>query len=228
MVRAVIFDLDDTLYPEKQYIESGFKHIAKILNHETNIDKDKIYNDLLNIFEQDSRNVFNNLLKKYNIDYTDDRIMKLVNDYRGHLPKISFYDDVIPCLHNLKHKGIKTGIITDGYLVSQRQKINALKAYDYFDKIILTDELGREFWKPHPKAFELMKEALSISFEEMMYIGDNPEKDFYISEVYPIITVRINRDGVYKNKSYLNGIKERYRIYSLLEVNKIVNQLLSI
>ena len=88
MVKAVIFDLDDTLYPEKQYIESGFKHIAKILNHETNIDKDKIYNDLLNIFEQDSRNVFNNLLKKYNIDYTDDRIMKLVNDYRGHLPKI--------------------------------------------------------------------------------------------------------------------------------------------
>lgn len=79
--------------------------------------------------------------------------------------------------------------------------------------------MGREYWKPHPKAFEILKEKFDVEFNEMAYVGDNPEKDFYISKIIPVKTVRIYReDGVYKNNYYLNNIKENYSIQNLHEL----------
>ncbi len=223
MVKAVIFDLDDTLISEKQYIESGYHHIAKILNSRVEISEDKIFRNLMDLFKKSPKNVFNRLLEQYGIDYTKEIIWDLVKEYRNHFPDISFYDDVLPCLEYLKSKNVKVGIITDGHTNAQRQKLKAVKAYDYFDEVIVTDELGREYWKPHPKAFEIMRDKWNVEFDEMIYVGDNPEKDFYINKIYPIETVRIHREGVYQENAYLEDITEIYLIYNLIEINSIVD-----
>ncbi|MEA3283593.1 MAG: HAD-IA family hydrolase [Synergistota bacterium] len=215
MIRAVIFDLDDTLFPEKEYIESGYRHIAKIIKKTWKIDENKTSSLLWEFYKENPKKVFNRLLEAEGIQCTEKAISFLVEEYRSHKPKISFYSDVIPFLDFLNHKKIKKGIITDGYAVTQQRKLEALNAYDIFEKIIITDELGREFWKPHPKPFEIMSKELAIDFNNMMYIGDNPEKDFYINKIYPIATARINRDGIYKEKKYLNNIKETYSIKNL-------------
>lgn len=222
MVKAVIFDLDDTLVSEKKYIESGFCHVARILSKKLGITAERIFNELMDLSNENSKKVFNRFLFRHKINYTEDIIMHLVEEYQNHLPKIEFYDDVLPCLEYLRRKGCKTGIITDGYANSQRQKLIAVKAYDYFDEIIITDELGRKFWKPHPKAFEIMRSKLGIKFNEMVYVGDNPEKDFYISNMFPIKTIRICREGMFQDKEYLNGIRETYLIYSLIEIKSII------
>lgn len=222
MVKAVIFDLDDTLISEKQYIESGYHHITIILSRRFGIPVEEAFRELMSLFKENSKNVFNRLLDRYEIDYTKEMILDLVSEYRDHSPKIKLYDDVLPCLEHLKSKGIKAGIITDGYANAQHQKMKAVRAYDYFDEIIITDELGREFWKPHPKAFEIMRDKLKIEFNEMIYIGDNPEKDFYISKTYPIKTVRIHREGVYQDRTYLGEIEEIHSIHGLIEINTIV------
>ncbi len=127
----------------------------------------------------------------------------------------------------LEKSNINIGIITDGYAASQRKKLRAIKAENYFDNIIVTDELGREYWKPNPKAFELMKEKMNIDYREMVYIGDNPQKDFYISHIFPINTVRILRNGVYSGEDYYKEIKEDIRInnLSLKEIYKITSHL---
>lgn len=161
----------------------------------------------MSLFKVSPLNVFNRLYDKYQIEYSKEIILQLVKEYRGHFPDIQFYDDVLPCLSELKRSGIKVGIITDGYAVAQRQKLKAIQADEYFDEIIVTDEIGRDYWKPHPKAFELMIEKFIVNFDEMIYVGDNPEKDFYISSIYPIKTVKILRDGVHKDKNYLKDIK---------------------
>lgn len=222
MVKAVIFDLDDTLISEKQYIESGYHHIAKILDGKLEIAEEVIFSQLINLLKESSKNVFNRLLDRHVIDYSKEMIINLVEEYRNHFPVIELYDDVLPCIQHIKSKGVKVGIITDGYANAQHQKLKAVRAYDYFDEIIITDELGREFQKPHPKAFEVMREKLNVEFHEMIYVGDNPEKDFYISKVYPIKTVRINRVGVYHDRNYLEEIKEVYAIHRLIEINAIV------
>ncbi len=224
MVRAIIFDLDDTLISERNYIESGYRHIAKLLSNRYDKDATELYELLIDLFYHDPKNVFNRVLDTLGVLYTKTEIIELVEEYRDHLPSIDFFNDVLPCLDLLKQKNIKTGVITDGYANAQRNKLVAVKANNHFDEIIVTDELGREFWKPHSKAFEIMKEKLNVEFHEMIYVGDNPEKDFYISSKYPVGTVRVYRDGIYTEKSYLKGVKEKYSIKSLNELIKIIEK----
>lgn len=219
MIKAVIFDLDDTLISEKEYIQSGYRHIAKLLSLRLKIDEQSLYQMLIELFNNSPKNVFNRLFDKFAMPYTKETIKELVDEYRNHFPHIKFFDDVLPCLEGLKKKGKKLGIITDGYANAQRQKLKAINAYDYFDEIIVTDELGREYWKPHPRAFELMQENLNVEFNEMVYVGDNPEKDFYISRIYPVKTIRIYRNGIYKKRDYLDGCKEMFSIFSLKEID---------
>ncbi|WP_313167449.1 HAD-IA family hydrolase [Streptococcus parasuis] len=222
MIKAVVFDLDDTLISEKEYIKSGYRHIAEVVSQRFDFNKDQVYIDLIQLFKKSPHNVFNRLYEKYNIEYSKDMIIDLVNEYRGHFPNIEFYDDVLPCLNELKRLGVKIGIITDGYAIAQRQKLIAVEADKYFGEIIVTDELGREYWKPHPKAFEIMKERFEVSFDEMVYVGDNPEKDFYISTIYPFKTIRILRDGVHKNNCYLDGIREDFSLDKLINLIEII------
>lgn len=219
MVKAVIFDLDDTLISEKNYIKSGYNHIAAIVEDRFKIDKNQVFDNLMNLFSENPQNVFNRLYEKYHMKYSKKMIMDLVKEYRGHYPNIQFYSDVLPCLNGLKGLGIKTGIITDGYAIAQRQKLKAVESNKHFDEIIVTDELGRDFWKPHPKAFELIREKLGVNFDEMIYVGDNPEKDFHIGTIYPIKTLRIMRQGiVHSSKPYYQSIEEDFRVKSLEEI----------
>jgi putative hydrolase of the HAD superfamily len=59
----------------------------------------------------------------------------------------------------------------------------------------------------------------------MIYVGDNPRKDFYIGSIYPIRTVRVCQDGVYENEEYLDGIKETHTVYSLAEIPSVMNMM---
>jgi putative hydrolase of the HAD superfamily len=217
-VKALIFDLDDTLFPEKQYVFSGFHHVSQIISQRFKINAETVFLKMENLFNESSKNVFNRTLELLKISFDGEVIKNLVFEYRNHKPEISFYDDVIPFLEKIKRKGYKTGIITDGYKEAQNLKIKALEAEKYFNFILITDEFGEGYKKPGIKSFELMKEKLSVEYEDMIYIGDNPEKDFYISRIYPIKTVRIQREGVYRDKGYLENIKENFLIHSLAEI----------
>lgn len=223
MIKAVIFDLDDTLISERAYIESGFWHISGLLAKRLEIGKEDIFNRLMELFSSDSKNVFNRLLNQLEFSYTNEFVLHLVTEYRSHFPDIEFYEDVIPCLDFLKSKRLKTGIITDGFEITQRRKMESLKASHLFDLVIYTDELGGEYWKPHPLAFEIMKERLEVEYHEMIYIGDNPNKDFYIKKIHRIHTIRIQRNGIYNDRSYLEGIKADYEIKSLAELPAIIS-----
>lgn len=223
MVKAVVFDLDDTLISEKEYIKSGYRHIAGIIEDRFALDRNQVFDDLISLFKVSPLNVFNRLYDKYQIEYSKEMVLDLVKEYRSHFPDIQFYDDVLPCITELKKSGIKVGIITDGYAVAQRQKLRSILAIKYFDEIIVTDELGRDYWKPNKKAFELMKEQLKVNFDEMIYVGDNPEKDFYIGKFYPIKTVRIFRGGIHENNNYLGDVKEDFKIECLYDIKVLLN-----
>lgn len=219
MIKVVLFDLDDTLISEDEYVRSGYRHLAKVLAKKYLINQENIYKDLYSLYKENTEKVFNRFLDQYNIKYTKEDILFLVNEYRNHLPNIHFYEDVLETLDKLKQNDIKIGIISDGYLSTQYNKARVLNLYNIFDKVIFTEELGREYWKPHPKAFVLMKEYFNVEYKEIIYVGDNPQKDFYIKKLYPINTIRIIREfNLYHKKNYYKGIKENQRIFSLNEL----------
>lgn len=234
MIKAVIFDLDDTLAPERSFVRSGYRAVAEKLSSDMTqlcgfmaldaeaVSVDAIEKRLNELFEEDSRNVFNRLFDDFGVKYDKDDIMSLVKIYREHdiyTEMYEYYSDVMPVLDELKNRGVKIGILSDGFLISQRNKVMALGADKLFDTILLTDELGREFWKPAPDGFLRIADDLAIELSEMMYVGDNPGKDFYVSAAIPITTVRVMRPGsVYEHAEYREGIREQHRIDSLEEI----------
>ncbi|MGL5260200.1 MAG: HAD family hydrolase [Lachnospiraceae bacterium] len=225
-IKAVVFDLDDTLILERDYVHSGFLAVAsKFLEYypQENITPKQLKDTMLSFWMEDSKTVFNKLFDFFQKEYKKEDILYFVEVYRNHIPTSCFFEDVLPTLQFLKDHNIKTGIITDGFKHAQRKKLNALHAEELFDEILVTDELGREYWKPSPTPFEIMKQKLQCEFEEMIYIGDNPSKDFHISSIFPIRCIRINREyGVYLEGEYLNGIKEWKTIQSLYEIQTLI------
>lgn len=200
MIKAVIFDLDDTLISEKEYIRSGFKVVSNKISNDYNLDYEKVFNKMLILFNESSKEVFNRILDSFHIKYSKENILELIDIYRNHIPDIEFYEDVIPTITELRNRGYKIGIITDGYKETQLRKIAVLKCRELFDEIIVTDKLGREFWKPHEKPYRLMSQKLGVKLEDMIYIGDNVMKDFVTANKLGIETVRINREeAIYSN-----------------------------
>lgn len=167
-IEAVIFDLDDTLYPEKEYVRSGFKRISehfKIPSLET---------ELWQAFESGSKPI-DEVFSAHGIMNLKDEALHI---YRFQRPDIHLFDGVAEMLERL-HKSYKLGIITDGRPEGQHAKIDVLSLEDKVDKIIITDELGGiEYRKPNTMAFILMQKELGIPFKKMVYVGDNPQKDF--------------------------------------------------
>lgn len=225
MIKAVVFDLDDTLISEKQYIDSGFKAVSKELNRMYSLNSEEILNKMLELFNESSVNVFNRLLDLLKVEYSDKVILDLIKCYREHKPEIEFFQDVIPTINKLKDLGYKLGIITDGYKETQLKKIEVLKCYDLFDEIIVTDELGREYWKPHEKSYKLMAERMNVNLKSMIYIGDNVKKDFVTANKLGIKTIYIKREnGVYDDIEVPSEFRANNNVGSLLELTELIKK----
>ncbi|MGL5150754.1 MAG: HAD family hydrolase [Clostridium sp.] len=219
MIKGVVFDLDDTLISEHDYIKSGFAHVSRVIEKKYNLDYVDVNNNILGLFKSSAKNVFNRILDLYKINYIDEDIKYLIKEYREHMPSISLFPDAIEVLKHLKDKGLKLGIITDGYKETQLAKLKVLDIDEYFDCIIVTDELGREYWKPHERAYKLTQERLNVEFDELIYVGDNEVKDFITAKKLGMVTVKIERgNGVYSSENMEEEYKANYIVNDLMEV----------
>lgn len=191
-LRAIVFDLDDTLYSEKEYVRSGYECVAKILPQINDAGQ-----KLWTAFEE-KQPAFDTVLMEENL-FSQELKEKCIETYRQHNPNIHLYSGVAKMLVELRNSGMKIGIITDGRPDGQRKKIEALGLEKYVDYIIVTDELGgSQYRKPCEKAYSLMKDALKVDYGEMCYVGDNLTKDFMAPDKLGIRSIWFrNRDGLY-------------------------------
>ncbi len=192
--QAIVFDLDDTLYPEQDYVFSGFRAVARWVEKKMGIPFEIGFGELKSLFEQGIRgNTFNLWLGKRELA-TNDMILELVRIYRDHAPVLTPFPDTLPLLGALAgHYSI--GLVSDGYLDVQRRKFSALDLVDYFNAVVYSDEFGRMAWKPSTKPFEAVLQLLSADAQQTMYVADNPLKDFIGARQVGIFTIRIQRAG---------------------------------
>ena len=168
----VIFDLDDTLYSEKEYVRSGYKAIAEAFPEFYGLEQ-----KMWNAFEQ-RLNAIDVVLNEMGI-YDESIHRECLKIYREHFPKITLYNGVREMLQTIRVQSKIIGLITDGRPKGQRNKIQALSLERMVDRIIITDELGGiQYRKPNEMAFKIMQDTYKIPFEKMVYIGDNQSKDF--------------------------------------------------
>ncbi|MGG0720046.1 HAD-IA family hydrolase [Robertmurraya massiliosenegalensis] len=215
--KAYIFDLDDTLYCEHDYVKSGFKAVATELCSQSNYSFSEVYHMLLDVWKNSGRGqVFDEVCKKINIE-TD--ISYLVDIYRNHVPKIQLYEDALKIISTLKEKNKNISIITDGNSHMQWSKIKALRLEEWFDYIVVTGDLGEEYCKPHELPYKKTIKKLGLRAEQCVYIGDNPNKDFITARKLGMGTVRIIRDvGDHMNVKLSKDYEADRVIYSLLEL----------
>ena len=191
-LKAIIFDMDDTLYGEKEYVRSGYRQIARILPQVEDAEE-KLWR-----FFEEKKPAIDELLISESLN-TEEKKQECLNVYRYQKPEIHLYAGVERILRDLKVAGYFVGVITDGRPEGQRAKIEALGLEKLVDHIIVTDELGGiEFRKPNPQAFQMMKEEAGVEYSEMCYIGDNIRKDFVAPQQLGMRCIWFrNKDGLY-------------------------------
>lgn len=168
-------DLDDTLYLERDYVNSGLASLSKWLASAHGIHG--FYSASALLFEQGVRHtIFNQALDQLGYSYDPALITAMVAHYRSHSPTISLPHDARWFLQWVRSR-CYTALITDGYSVAQRRKIDALGLHNTFDHIVVCDELGRECWKPSRVPFDDVIRCARTHSSRAIYIGDNPGKD---------------------------------------------------
>ena len=221
MIKAVVFDLDDTLYPESSYVESGFKAVDSYLLEQHEITG--FFNTARELFHSGHRGkIFNDALDTLQLEYQLLLIKELIDVYRSHIPTIilsSEAKDILDCFSDR----FKLGLITDGYRQVQRNKINALGISDYFHEICVTDELGKGYWKPHEKPYQMMQKALEVEPEQCVYVADNPNKDFVTPKKMGWLTVQlISEAGEYCFADVTPEFEAEHKINSLSELRQVL------
>lgn len=168
---CVVFDLDDTLYKEIEFLRSGYSAVIEYLkthhNFRPNLEK------LMSLYLE-NKNPFEFVLEKV----SDCSMEKLLEIYRFHKPQLQISKENIQLFNEFREQGIVLGVITDGRSVTQRNKIESLGLFSFFkDNIIISEECG--FEKPNHINYSFFENK--YPGYKYFYIGDNIRKDF----VYP-------------------------------------------
>jgi len=216
MKNCVVFDIDDTLYLEREYVLSGFTAVGAWIRNR--YEEDRFAKIAWKLFLDGHRdNVFNLVLQELELPETIEIVSEMVEVYREHQPSITLLPDVRQCLDELRG-AVFLGVISDGWPVSQRRKSEALALYQRMDKLIFTAELGPHFQKPHARAFEEIQCLFNVGSSACTYVADNPEKDFLAPNRLGWNTVRVMRQGgLYSHVDKKGDYRAKHTVASLNE-----------
>lgn len=192
-MKAVLFDLDYTLYNTDNYYLDAFQDISKYLEEKYGLSATEVNKTLIEMSNQREdkySHLFDDLLKHYNLN--NEKIQNIVKVFNNHEINASshLYPDAINILKTLREKNYKLAIITDGNLARQTRKIQTLELEKLVDNITYTENT-----KPKPSTLPFLAALDSIKVEpsDSIYIADNPFVDFKGPRTLGIKTVRILR-----------------------------------
>ena len=168
------------------------------------------------LMEQEGRGeIFNRLCERYDVDIP---VQELVRIYRETEPVLVLYPDGEKFLARLEKEQIKTGLITDGNVQVQHNKIRALGLDQRLDVVLASYDLGLR--KPDTGVYTYCLEKLGCRPEEAVYIGDNPLKDFIGAGKLGMKTVRIIRpEGLHMWRTAQEGYEADRTVHLLTEVS---------
>jgi putative hydrolase of the HAD superfamily len=169
----IVFDLDDTLYPERQFIQGGLAAAAALLEPPS---RAPFADQAMALFNQGLRGVraiIEGAILRLRLDHAD--IDLLEEAYRGHGPVLTARAGLPELLEELG-KEARLALLSDGRRDEQRRKWAALKLESHFAEVLFTDEVGRAAWKPSPTGYQILQ-GVCVA-HHCVYVGDNLSKDF--------------------------------------------------
>lgn len=215
--RVVVFDLDDTLYKEVDFLKSAYREIAERAEKEWGCPAN-IYQKMM-FWREKGENVFGKLITEYslNVSFGD-----LLTMYRCHIPKCQLDELTHNVLSQLKLSCV-LGLITDGRSLTQRNKIKALALDTFIDEanVLISEEIGYE--KPSEEPFRyFMRQYPKCHY---CYVGDNPTKDFYAPNClgWDTICLLDNGQNIHPQSFDLDtDYLPKHKINSIMELSEIL------
>lgn len=183
---VVVFDLDDTLYPEQDYVRSGFNYLSQLIRQYYQIETG---DELWQLFNQGAKDAIGEVCQRYHLPISakDD----LIAAYRYHQPDLTLAPSIQSVIDRLQQQHVRIAVITDGRGITQRSKLTALGLLTRLDALAISAELG--VGKPDPTPYQYIMRHLPAS--HYVYIGDNPRKDFITAKQLGWYTVGIRDTG---------------------------------
>lgn len=215
---VIVFDLDDTLYQELDYLKSAFKEIANYISNQLGLvcESTTIFNQMMVWYKQ-NKNVFKEIENKYNSNFS---VSSLVQKYRNHEPSIFLEKETIETLMYFKSKSIPMGLITDGRSKQQRSKIEALRLFEFIDYFVISEEFGTE--KPNPLNYQFFEDKYNNNVT-FVYVGDNLKKDFISPNKLGWTTVCLKDKGYNIHSQNLKVAKEYQPAYFIDSLKKLID-----
>jgi len=224
MIKAVLFDIDDTLYDSSMQSELARKNaVNAMIEAGMKASHDEGAVKLQKIVEKHGSNYdhhFDELLKEVGQDFDARIIAAGIVAY--HNTKIAYlrpYYDATPVLIKLKSMGMKLGVITNGRAVKQWEKIIRLGFQHFFDIAIISEEEGIK--KPEEAIFRKGYEKLGVKASECLYVGDRPKQDISGAGRAGMKTALLKR-GRHSLKTERSEEKADFEIKCLDEILEIV------
>lgn len=214
----IIFDLDDTLYDEKTFVLSGFLVVAQYLENKYDIAANNSYQIMKNILVKEGRGEIFDRLLELNGLYSKKEVKKCINIYRYHRPALSLFPEAKEFLDFVSSP---LYLVTDGHKLVQKNKVDALGIRRHFKKVYLTHQYGRIYAKPSTYCFEKIRNLEKCSWSEMVYVADNPKKDFVNLNPLGVHTIRV-LTGDYKDMIVDPDFDAQYKISDMSHLKEII------
>jgi putative hydrolase of the HAD superfamily len=193
--RAVLFDLDDTLYPERQFVDGGFHAVARLLAPLAQRSEADLAERLWALHLRDGRGrLFDSLIGELGLDTTQaaDLAPACLLVYRAHPLDLTAFPGAEALLERLCARGLRSGVISDGNAAVQSRKLAGLPAIAaLLDLVVLTEDLGPGHAKPSPVPFQVACRLLDVPPSATIYVGNDPRKDFVGARSAGLRTIRV-------------------------------------
>ncbi|MEX6504814.1 HAD family hydrolase [Jiella sp. M17.18] len=186
----LIFDLDDTLYDEASFVDGGLAALARHGEAEWGWDAAASLAFLRTVLSREGRGkVFDRWLEAHG-RWSRGRVAECVRVYRHHRPSLSLF----PAARDVLDRYGRVAplyLVTDGHKIVQRNKVDALALWPRFRRVFITHRFGVAAAKPATLCFERIREAEGCDWTDMVYVGDNPAKDFVGLTPLGVLTIRV-------------------------------------
>jgi putative hydrolase of the HAD superfamily len=192
-MKAVIFDLDDTLYPYIQHVHSGFAAVATYIDRTFRVPARDAYATLRVAREAGARgSEFQRLCEVHRLDQSI--VPDLLREYAAHRPQLWLTHDAASVLSALRRNGWRLGLLTNGDPAVQRQKVEVLGLAALLDHVVYASEHAPG-GKPAREPFIEVLRRLQVAAQDAVMVGDDPVNDVDGARAVGIRTIFLARQG---------------------------------
>lgn len=187
--RAIVFDMDDTLYPYRRFVLSGFRAVAECLEREHGADRQLTFRLMTRAMHGPGRGrEIQACLDTLGLSRR--LVPGLLRIIQNHSPLIRTPRATLRTLQHLRANGWRLGVLTNGPVARQRRRVRALALEQLTDVVVFAESHGTGTGKPDPAPFFEVARRLSTPVHDVVFVGDDEECDVMGAALAGMSTVR--------------------------------------